>query len=68
MPARRHRCCVCRKLSTQTHRINGGPWHCFDGCHSTLGVDRRTYDGAPAWLPHNGKPPFDPSRMINPRK
>jgi len=31
-------------------RINGSPWHCYDGCFSTLGVDCRTYDGQPAWL------------------
>jgi hypothetical protein len=46
----RRRCTVCRKLTENWQRINGGPWHCYDGCYSTTGYDRRTPDGKPAWL------------------
>lgn len=46
----RRRCCICRKMTENWQRINGSPWHCYDGCYSTLGVDLRTWDGQPAWL------------------
>ena len=50
----RHRCCNCGKMTKNYQRINGGPWHCYDGCYSTTGWDRRTIDGTPLWL--GGKP------------
>jgi hypothetical protein len=37
---RRH-CAVCGLLTYKWQRINGGPWHCYDGCESTTGIDRR---------------------------
>jgi hypothetical protein len=45
----RHICVVCRKKTENFQRVNGGPWHCYDGCWSTTGIDRRTIDGLPAW-------------------
>jgi hypothetical protein len=60
----RRRCCNCNKLTEKWQRINGSPYHCYDGCHSTTGMDMRTVDGEPAWLPFNGKKAFEPSRMI----
>jgi hypothetical protein len=38
---RRKKCVNCRKLTYNWQRINGGPWHCYDGCKSTLGKDYR---------------------------
>ena len=46
----RRKCCVCRKLTFYWHRVNGSPWHCYDGCYSTTGYDNRTSDGQPLWL------------------
>lgn len=46
---KRRRCCICRKLTYNWQRVNGGPWHCYDGCYSTTGMDRRTIDGTPLW-------------------
>lgn len=43
----RRRCVVCNKLTYNWQRVCGGPWHCFDGCYSTTGRDRRTEDGKP---------------------
>ena len=43
----KHRCCLCNKLTTKYQRINGGAWHCYDGCYSTTGSDYRTEDGTP---------------------
>jgi hypothetical protein len=34
-------CQNCGLLTRKWQRVNGGPWHCFDGCLSTTGVDRR---------------------------
>lgn len=48
--ADRHKCCNCGKMSGNYQRINGGPWHCYDGCYSTTGRDWRTIDGSPWWL------------------
>jgi len=62
---RRKRCCVCNKLTFNWQRINGGAWHCFDGCYSATGIDRRTTDGEPAWLPYKDKPAWDPARLWN---
>lgn len=45
----RRRCCICRKMTWNWQRVNGSPWHCYDGCFSTTGVDRRTWDAQPAW-------------------
>lgn len=38
------------------------PCHCYDGCYSTTGIDRRTYDGQPAWMQSriNGKYGYGP--------
>ena len=47
---RRRRCVNCRKLTKRWQRINGSPWHCYDGCYSTTGWDMRTIDGKPLWL------------------
>lgn len=46
----RKKCCNCRKLTYNWQRVNGSPWHCYDGCFSTTGIDRRTTDALPAWL------------------
>lgn len=63
MTVRRRRCVNCNLLTTQWQRINGSPWHCFDGCHSTTGRDRRTIDGDPAWLPYRDQKAWAPARM-----
>lgn len=52
---RRKRCVVCDKLTNNWQRINGSPWHCYDGCYSTTGVDCRTADGKPLWLQDDKK-------------
>ena len=44
---RRKRCVYCRKLTEKWQRINGGSWHCYDGCLSTTGKDRRVWAGPP---------------------
>jgi ribosomal protein L37AE/L43A len=41
MLEKKHRCYVCGKLTANFQRINGGPWHCYDGCYSTTGYDWR---------------------------
>ena len=46
----RRRCVCCGKLTHKWHRINGGPWHCFDGCYSTTGYDHRDPQGIPKWF------------------
>jgi hypothetical protein len=38
---KKKRCCNCHKMTANWQRINGGPWHCFDGCYSTTGIDIR---------------------------
>jgi len=43
----RKKCVICGKLTYNWQRINGSPWHCFDGCFSTPGKDNRTEDGTP---------------------
>jgi ribosomal protein L37AE/L43A len=45
----RHKCVNCGKMTENYQRINGGPWHCYDGCFSTTGRDSRTIDGTPLW-------------------
>jgi hypothetical protein len=45
----RHRCVACRQLTYKWQRINGGQLHCYDGCYSTTGWDRRTVSGKPLW-------------------
>jgi hypothetical protein len=37
----RRRCCNCKKMTEKWQRLNGGPWHCYDGCMSTTGIDFR---------------------------
>jgi hypothetical protein len=44
---KRRRCVVCNKLTKKWQRVNGGPWHCYDGCYSTTGCDKRTTTGKP---------------------
>lgn len=56
-------CKVCKHRTDKWQRV-AGIVHCYDGCHSTTGVDRRTTDGAPAWLPYGNKPAWDKSRMF----
>lgn len=57
----RKRCCNCGKLSHNWQRVNGGPTHCYDGCYSTTGQDRRTEDGKPQWL--KGQPEAKEDRI-----
>ncbi len=45
----KHKCYFCQKLSNNTQKVNGSPYHCYDGCYSTTGRDMRTTDGKPAW-------------------
>lgn len=45
----RRRCIICNLLTYKWHRYNNGPWHCYDGCYSTTGHDRRSDDGKPIW-------------------
>jgi len=45
----RRRCCRCRRLTENWQKVNGGPYHCYDGCYSTTGFDYRTVDGSPLW-------------------
>ena len=61
----KHKCVNCGKLTLKYQHINGGPWHCYDGCYSTTGWDHRTKDGKPAWESIDGKLAFDKSRMVN---
>ena len=44
-----HICVRCRHKSNVCQRVNGGPFHCHDGCYSTTGKDWRTIDGTPLW-------------------
>lgn len=39
---KRRRCDRCRLMTYKWQKINGGPWHCYDGCMSTTGVDHRS--------------------------
>jgi hypothetical protein len=47
---RRKRCSDCGLLTARWQRVNGGPWHCYDGCYSTTGRDRRSPNGIPMWV------------------
>jgi len=38
----KRRCQVCQMMTKNWQRINGGPWHCYDGCYSTTGRDPQT--------------------------
>lgn len=49
MSEKRHICVRCRKITGNFQRVNGGQWHCYDGCWSTTGKDWRTVDGTPFW-------------------
>jgi len=51
---RRRRCTFCKKLTHKWQSVNGSPIHCYDGCHSTTGCDRRTITGK--LLSEGGKP------------
>lgn len=47
----RKRCSVCNKLTHKWQKINASPWHCYDGCFSTTGFDRRdAIEGLPVWM------------------
>jgi hypothetical protein len=59
----RKKCNICNKLSTNWQKVNGSIAHCFDGCYSTTGRDKRTIDGQPAWLPYENKEAWATSRM-----
>lgn len=68
---KRKRCVVCGKMTEKWQRVNGSPWHCYDGCFSTTGMDRRTWDMQPAWQQarkSSGKFSFGPwsSRRLKP--
>lgn len=52
---RKKRCANCGQLTHKWQRVNGGSWHCYDGCYSATGRDRRTEDGHPLWLKKDGK-------------
>lgn len=43
-------CAICKKKTEKWQRVNGSAWHCYDGCYSTTGFDRRTSCGTPIWL------------------
>lgn len=45
----KRRCVCCQKMTLKWQRFNKGPWHCYDGCYSTTGYDRRTVGGIPLW-------------------
>lgn len=47
---KRRTCSLCGHLTEKWQRINGGAWHCYDGCYSTTGRDCRSKDGNPTWL------------------
>jgi hypothetical protein len=51
----RKRCVLCHCLTEKWQKVNGSPWHCYDGCYSTTGHDRRTVDGTPIWLKNKTK-------------
>jgi hypothetical protein len=34
-------CVLCKLPTVKWQRINGGKWHCYDGCKSTTGWDHR---------------------------
>jgi len=56
MKERRKKCVICGKPTTKWQRDAGGPYHCYDGCYSTTGIDRRTVSGKPLW--ENPKQPL----------
>ena len=43
---KRKRCRNCGLLTDKWQRVNGGVWHCYDGCYSTTGRDNRSSDGS----------------------
>jgi len=47
---KRKRCVNCGQLTERWHRINGSPYHCYDGCFGTTGFDCRAEDGFPMWV------------------
>ena len=49
-PFTRHKCSICKRMTTRWEKANGGPYRCYDGCYGTTGKDRRTVDGKPQWL------------------
>ena len=46
---KRRRCARCHKLTEHWQKVNGSPYHCYDGCYSTTGIDYRTTNGKPLW-------------------
>ena len=42
-------------MTLKWQKVNGRPAHCYDGCFSTTGVDRRTPDGKPVSGPPYGR-------------
>ncbi len=54
MKTQKRRCCFCLKLTYNWQRVNGGSWHCYDGCYSTTNCDRRSITGK--LLSQGGKP------------
>ena len=49
MTSKKRRCVNCEKLTYNWHRYNSGPWHCYDGCYSTTGIDIRTQNEKPLY-------------------
>jgi len=37
----KRKCVICGLKTEKWQRINGGFWHCYDGCKSTTGIDHR---------------------------
>ena len=54
---KRRKCCNCNQLTYKWQRINGSPWHCYDGCYSPTGWDNRTTNGKPLWLQNDAAEP-----------
>ena len=42
--SKRRRCVICNMMTENWQRVNGSSWHCYDGCKSTTGIDRRKLD------------------------
>ena len=53
------KCCNCGKKTENWQRINGSPWHCYDGCRSTTGRDHRQPNGISHLLLEEGSSEYD---------
>lgn len=59
---RRKRCSICGLLTYNWQAVNLGSVHCFDGCYSTTGRDRRSPDGS-HWKAIDGFPDYQVSQF-----